>query len=181
MGGVSRPVRQRFLLRRKKFEGDKGCWPWPGARGKAGYGRIYEGSRGASKTFFTHRLSWELHNNMPVPEGLCVLHTCDNPPCINPAHLYVGTQNDNVQDREHRGRTAHGAAYPHFRLTGAVRNTIIGLYENGLSTRQVAKRVGLGKSRVAIVVKGKRSRSVAAVISEQNKRIRRHATPGSEV
>jgi len=81
------------------------CWPWAvGARHPFGYGvvlgqrarvRIHEGA---------HRIAWSIATRRHVPEGLHVLHRCDNPPCCNPAHLYVGTASDNVRDCVARGR-----------------------------------------------------------------------------
>lgn len=74
---------------------ERGCWKWTGPTDRKGYGRW--GKKVAS------RHSWELANG-PIPEGMWVLHHCDNPPCVNPAHLYLGTNTENVQDRVARGR-----------------------------------------------------------------------------
>ena len=71
------------------------CWDWTGTRQPAGYGII--GKVGA------HRISWELHNGL-IPSGLWVLHRCDNPGCVNPAHLFLGTNGDNVRDAIAKGR-----------------------------------------------------------------------------
>lgn len=68
-----------------------------------GYGRIYKDGRNVT----THRASWELANGT-IPAGLWVLHRCDNPPCVNPAHLFLGTNRDNIADRHAKGRDASG-------------------------------------------------------------------------
>ena len=85
------------------------CWPWTGTRLPKGYGQFGRGRRGAGMAK-AHRISWELHYG-PIPEGLCVLHHCDNPPCVRPDHLFLGTQSDNLADMTAKGRRVrHGAA-----------------------------------------------------------------------
>jgi hypothetical protein len=81
-----------------------GCWEWNGTK-YHGYGRICVGSRvdGTRHTVHTHRLSYEL-NFGPIPDGMEICHKCDNPSCINPEHLFIGTRQDNVNDRERKGR-----------------------------------------------------------------------------
>jgi hypothetical protein len=75
------------------------CWEWTGTRNQKGYGQIASGGcKGMA-----HRIAWTLANG-PIPDGLCVLHRCDNPPCINPAHLWLGTVADNNLDKKIKGR-----------------------------------------------------------------------------
>jgi len=75
------------------------CWLWIGYRDARGYGRIMR----QGKVCGTHRVSWEIHNGQ-IPEGMGVLHSCDNPPCVNPQHLFIGTQKDNMRDCTRKGR-----------------------------------------------------------------------------
>lgn len=75
------------------------CWVWSGPTRRAGYGVLYFHKHRVP----AHRLSWELHNG-PIPDGLFVCHSCDNPPCCNPYHLFLGKAVDNVRDMDAKGR-----------------------------------------------------------------------------
>lgn len=100
----SRPVADRFW--EKVTKGD-GCWEWQGARIPHGYGNMTVPDHGHD---YAHRISWQLHNG-EIPAGLWVLHHCDNPPCVRPDHLFLGTAQDNVDDSIRKGRrTTRGAA-----------------------------------------------------------------------
>lgn len=82
---------------------DRGCWEWSAATfpKPRHYGCFHiRGKRGMQKA---HRISWEIHNGQ-IPEGLCVLHRCDNPSCVNPGHLFLGTQGDNIRDMHKKRR-----------------------------------------------------------------------------
>lgn len=91
-----------------KFERQEtGCWIWTRAKSSSnGYGKAHFGGR----TLGAHRAAWEIYRG-PIPPGLFVLHRCDVPLCVNPDHLFIGTQLDNVTDRESKGRTSRGAKH----------------------------------------------------------------------
>ena len=89
-----------------------GCHLWVAGRKASGYGTITV----ARRKVLAHRLSWELANG-PIPDGMCVLHRCDNPPCVNPDHLFLGTHADNSRDRNEKGRQARGVKNRHAKLT----------------------------------------------------------------
>lgn len=88
------------------------CWIWTGLLHHKGYGRFCN----KYESILAHRYSYQLHKGMT---DLCVCHTCDNPPCVNPAHLFEGTYNDNNQDRLKKGGYAKGEAMPNAKLTDA--------------------------------------------------------------
>ena len=92
-------IEKRFWAKVQKAEG---CWPWMAFRMKNGYGTIGVGRREEGKKF-AHRVSWEIHFG-PIPDGLHVLHRCDTPFCVRPDHLWLGTDKDNSEDREKKGR-----------------------------------------------------------------------------
>lgn len=80
-----------------------GCWEWQAkSRSPFGYGVMRIGGT-PGRLVGAHRLAWQ-YTNGPIPEGLCVLHDCDNPPCCNPAHLHLGTKGDNATEKVERGR-----------------------------------------------------------------------------
>ena len=105
--GYAIPVRDWPLIARLVHVGwdetDRGCWEWRGKRSEKGYGLI-NAHRLDAVGARVHRLMWEMHNG-PIPDGLVVRHRCDNPPCVNPDHLEVGTVAENQRDMAERGRS----------------------------------------------------------------------------
>lgn len=82
---------------------ENGCWEYCGYIGTHGYGQIRIGGRVNGKLLRTHRVAYDLVKG-DIPKGINVLHTCDNPKCVNPDHLFLGTQQDNVDDCINKGR-----------------------------------------------------------------------------
>lgn len=91
----------RFWEKVDRTGGPDSCWPWTGAAPKhrGGYG-LFQSNQ---KPKGSHRVAWEFANG-PIPPGMQVLHRCDNPPCCNPAHLWIGTPQDNMSDKMNKGR-----------------------------------------------------------------------------
>lgn len=101
--------------RRSAFE----CWPWTGGRKNNGYGQIGADPRDGEyvgRKLSAHRLAYELAFG-PIPDGLHVLHRCDNRACVNPSHLFLGTHQDNMADMFVKGRHAHGDSQPTRKLS----------------------------------------------------------------
>lgn len=102
-------INERFLSFVKKSDS---CWIWNGCISVWGYG--FFGLNG--KNAAAHRVSYQIFVG-DIPKGMLVLHQCDNRACVNPAHLFLGTQKDNMQDMKSKGRHLHGSKSPRALLT----------------------------------------------------------------
>lgn len=94
---------ERFWRKVIRGSGDE-CWGWSGGTTNDGYGYLTLGREHSHRKMVAHRFSYELANG-PIPDGLLVLHSCDNPPCCNPDHLRLGTQSDNMFEMASKGRS----------------------------------------------------------------------------
>lgn len=142
-------------LKSRTILSDSGCWEWQGATKNFGYGYITIGSRkdGSRKTITTHRAMY-IATHGEIPNGLWVLHHCDNPKCINPEHLYAGTREDNTRDRESRGRNKIPRLscedHPNSKLNWDDVNMIRSI--SGKSHKQIAKQFNVGRKTIWDIV-----------------------------
>jgi hypothetical protein len=118
-----------------KISDDISCWEWTASKRHFGYGQINI----RRYPFKAHRLSWIIHFGV-IPNGFCVCHRCDNPGCVNPSHLFLGTQTDNMTDmnRKLRHGGPKGESHPSAKLTNAQVAEIRTLLTS-LSCRRIAK------------------------------------------
>ncbi len=155
--GLRRMILHERLMQHTELNEISGCWEWNGSKRK-GYGRIMVGSRtdGSRKVVMAHRLSYELTFG-EIPDGMEVCHKCDNPCCVNPNHLFVGTRQDNIDDREHKGRnvTFIGEEQPMSKLTKkAVKDARWERAYKGTSFQTLADKYGVSKKTMINAVKG---------------------------
>lgn len=142
-----RPLIERFWSHVEKSDR---CWLWTPRPANNDYGRIREQGRG--QKLKAHRLSWEIHNG-PIPEGMAVLHHCDTPPCVNPAHLFLGTNADNVADKMRKVRQANGERMNLSRLTTETVAAIRARHAaGGITFRALAAEFGIGATTARWVV-----------------------------
>lgn len=118
------------------------CWEWTGVTSPWGYGKFGNNT--------AHRVMFE-HHNGPIPSGLLICHHCDNPPCCNPAHLFLGTPKDNMQDMVRKGRNVDRR-----KITPEDATAIRTAHASGTSTRELAERYGLVPDHIFNIVRGKR-------------------------
>lgn len=155
-----RPIADRFW---SKVEKTDGCWLWTGAKTN-GYGVLGAGRRGGA-TVKAPRLSYELAYG-PIPPGMFVCHHCDNPGCVRPDHLFLGTGKDNMADAKAKGRISkpplHAGERCHLtKLDADSVREIRRLAAEGVSQRSIAQRFDIDRSNVSAIVLGKTWKEVA--------------------
>lgn len=163
---ILQDITDSFLLRFwKRVDKRQSCWIWTGSKDDKGYGMMFVRMLGVRKslTLRAHRISWVIHNGL-VPDGLQVLHNCpgkDNPSCVNPAHLWIGTCLENCRDCEKKGnryrfRVRYGEECNGAVLTEAIVREIRRVYANGgVSFSVLAKRFGIAVGHAHSIVRRK--------------------------
>lgn len=142
------------LFRFRKIT-EKGCWEWTRSRGTGGYGVLKHNKIDTS----AHRASAFVFLDLPLDSEFCVLHHCDNPPCFNPDHLFVGTQKDNAVDMERKGRSYRtnfrGSMLPQAKLTEENVVEIKKLLSENVTGLAIAKKFNVGAMAISRIKNGK--------------------------
>lgn len=154
---MSEPIvnlKTRFWPKVERGNPDE-CWEWTAAKHQFGYGMLGVNS----KVIYAHRFSWQIHFG-DIPPGMEVCHSCDNPPCVNPNHLFLGTQTDNVYDMQrkgrHRGGSMPGESHPQSKLTKKQVRAIREQYAQGeISQRALAEQYGMCQSAIGNIIRRK--------------------------
>lgn len=150
------PVEDRF--RAKVAVRENGCHEWTGCVEHDGYGRIAieavrkDNGRISVTKKRANRLAYELAHG-PIPDGMLVCHTCDNPKCVNPDHLFLGTPADNSADMARKGRAASGERNGNAKLTDADRDSIKNMKGKGISQAKIAGMFGISQAHVGRIWK----------------------------
>ena len=139
-----------------KVDRSGSCWLWTAATDPDGYGRFrFDGeNRKAPRVAYALAVGH-------ITDGLCVLHRCDNPRCVRPSHLFVGSRQDNNLDRTAKGRDAKGVQLPQSKLTPAAVSEIHRRLQSGEPQVSIAHAMGVSKATICEIKKGRYWRHVA--------------------
>lgn len=137
------------FLSRLPDDNPGGCWVWSGKLFNNGYGSF----RVCNRDYLAHRVSYEYFSGGAVPQGMVVMHTCDNPGCVNPKHLRAGTHADNMRDMltKRRGNPRRGEKSPNSKLT---ESDVSRIRESRLSQKELALSLGISPKQVSVVKRG---------------------------
>lgn len=156
-------TKERFW-KKVDIQRDDECWLWTGGKNKKGYGEFWFPLRG--KHTRAHQVSWILKYG-DIQDGYCVLHSCDNPSCVNPYHLFLGTNQDNVDDKMKKGRWSstflsgvnhpqHGERSKFHKLTETDVLEIRKLKSQGMSLRRIGNKFGVSHGVVNNIIQGRK-------------------------
>lgn len=130
------------------------CWEWTGTKSKTGYGVLYTPHKttDSRRRIFAHRFVHELYHG-PIPEGMLVCHHCDNPGCVNPDHLWLGSDQENTADRHRKGRTVTGEKHTQAKVSEADVLLIRAKARTGRSYASLAREFSLSLQQVSRIVR----------------------------
>lgn len=142
----------------KYIVAENGCWIWTAAKSGTGYGRLYPGYGGQGFKVAAHRFSYE-HFKGKIPEGMFVCHTCDNRLCVNPAHLFVGSHTDNMNDMHSKGRGrknyAKGGKHANAKFKDSDIPKIRGMRKNKIPFKVIAEQYNVSEYAIQDIVYGR--------------------------
>lgn len=136
---------------------ESGCWEWQAATMGRGYGFIK--IPGTRKQINAHRLSYLIHYSS-IPDDKIVCHSCDNPKCVKPSHLFLGTQSENLTDMKSKGRHLNGEKNTESKLTEGMVRQIHNLAKQGVSQSKIGRSYGVGQGTVWKILHGQRWKHV---------------------
>ena len=138
------PIAARFWDKVDKTKGPRGCWPWLGSRSADGYGRV----RVNGRVEFAHRVAWELARGaLPTTADVC--HHCDNPPCANVLHLFLGDAKANSLDARRKGRLCCGSRHYRARLSERAVADILRRLRAGARVSALAREYGVSHATMS--------------------------------
>lgn len=162
MGRYDRTSEERFWEKVDTSGGPEACWPWMAYCNQDGYGMIKVNGMAVT----THRLAWTIQFG-DVPDGLHVLHKCDNPPCVNGQHLFLGTNVDNMADKTKKGRCSRvrfpGEKHPMAKLTAHSVVKIRELQGAGMTQQQIADVYNVSRPTISMILGGHRCKHLKEV------------------
>lgn len=129
------------------------CWEWIGSLDPKGYGSF--GIQGRTRK--AHRVAYELHHATEIPSGMHVCHSCDNPKCCNPSHLWLGTNADNHRDMAKKGRAGirRGEDNVSHKFTDGQIEQVFALRAEGLKQREIAERLQISRGYISSILRGR--------------------------
>ena len=152
---MTEKIKERF---ESKFVKTDGCWEWLAYRFPSGYGQF----KIPGEEMRAHRVSYRLYVG-DIPAGMCVCHQCDNPGCVNPNHLFLGTQADNIHDcrDKRRGVSPSGEKNGKIKLTDSQVLKVREKYKDGATQVEIAREFGVSRSGIAGIVRN-RTRKISS-------------------
>jgi hypothetical protein len=132
------------------------CWLWTSSLHTNGYGLFTLGG----KSRRAHQLAWEWHHERVRPQGMVVMHTCDERRCVRPDHLRLGTQLENIEDRRQKGRSCRGEGSPRARLNASAVQDIRRLLDAGISQSELGRQYGVTSQTISAIALGQAWRHV---------------------
>lgn len=137
-----------YFWSRVNIKSKNECWPWIWGLSMYGYGKCSTCVYGTNQA---HRVAW-MYSKGPIPKGMDVLHKCDNPPCCNPKHLFLGTNTENQMDKYLKGRQCKGETIGNSKLTQRQVDQIRDLYMEGYLQREIAVMFGVQRPHISRLI-----------------------------